>query len=261
MVEITFVGTGCAFASPRRGNLAFVVDVPGARMLVEAGPAVVAQMMAQGLELEDVDCLFVSHAHGDHALGFPVLALQRLEAAKPLMVTAGANTVERLEAFCTLSFPGLGLNRKNIAWQPLSESTVDTVDLTPSVLLRTTPVPHPPGVPTLAARWDVDGGPSITYVTDTVPNEAVLRLAKGSDLLIHDATYSAVLQPDVDSASYSHSTAKQAGEVARAAGCARLALVHLGSPGAERPDVLAAEARADSDLEIVVPDDGERLRL
>jgi hypothetical protein len=38
-------------------------------------------------------------------------------------------------------------------------------------------------------------------------------------------------------------------------------LVHLGPEIGEHPDVLAEEARAGTDLEVIVPEDGERLRL
>lgn len=58
-----------------------------------------------------------------------------------------------------------------------------------------------------------------------------------------------------------HSTARQAGEMARRAGCPRLALVHMGLDIGEHPDVLIEEARADTDLEVLVPEDYERMRL
>ena len=88
-----------------------------------------------------------------------------------------------------------------------------------------------------------------------------MDLARDCDLLIHESNFSAVLQPDVDISEYFHSTAQQAGEMARQAACPRLALVHLGSEIGEHPDVLADEARAGADLEVFVPEDGERIRV
>jgi ribonuclease BN (tRNA processing enzyme) len=80
-------------------------------------------------------------------------------------------------------------------------------------------------------------------------------------LLIHEATFSAELQPDADPARHVHSTARQAGEVARQAGCPRLALVHIGPDISDYPEVLIEEARADTDLKVIVPEDGERIRV
>jgi ribonuclease Z len=99
------------------------------------------------------------------------------------------------------------------------------------------------------------------FVTDTFPSEASARLARGSDLLIHEASFSEVLQPDIKAQEYNHSTVREAGELARQAGCGRLALVHLGSDIGERPDVLAQEARAGTDLQVIVPQDGDDVRL
>jgi ribonuclease BN (tRNA processing enzyme) len=70
-----------------------------------------------------------------------------------------------------------------------------------------------------------------------------------------------VLQPEANPAEYFHSTARQAGELARAAGCPRLALVHLGPDVGEHPDVLAEEARAGTSLQVIVPEDGECIRV
>jgi ribonuclease BN (tRNA processing enzyme) len=86
-------------------------------------------------------------------------------------------------------------------------------------------------------------------------------LARDCDLLIHESNFSAVLQPDLDISEYCHSTAQQAGELARQAACPRLALVHLGPEISEFPDALADEARAGTDLDVIVPEDGERVRV
>jgi ribonuclease BN (tRNA processing enzyme) len=160
-----------------------------------------------------------------------------------------------------LAYPGFGTERFNLHWHELSEQEPSDIELTPNVTMRTTVVPYPPDTPTLAARWDFADGPAITFVTDTFPNDATVELARGSDLLIHEANFSAVLQPDLDTSPYFHSTAQQAGEIARQARCPRLALVHVGAVTGEQPDVLAEEARAGTDLHVIVPEDGERLQL
>jgi ribonuclease Z len=84
-----------------------------------------------------------------------------------------------------------------------------------------TPGTH--GVPVLALRIeDAEGGGVVTYSADTEPCEAVARLARGSDILVHEAT----------GRFSGHSDAEQAAEVARDAGVGRLLLVHV--PAAER---------------------------
>lgn len=260
MVEVFFLGTGGAFSAGRRSNTALLLEADGFRMLVEAGPPILQQLARVGRSATDIDWLFITHAHGDHMLGFPMLVLGHMDAPNPLRVYAGASALARVQALWHLAYPGFEEERLNIAWRPCAEETPQEHPLLSGVTLRTAPVPSPPGVPTLAARWDFATGGSLAFVTDTVPNDATVALARGCDLLVHEASYSAVLQPEIDPSPYFHSTARQAGEVARVAGCRRLALVHLG-PTSDQPDVLAAEACAGSDLQVIVPEDGERLVL
>jgi ribonuclease Z len=261
VADITFLGTGSAFCTGRRSNLALLIEAGDFRMLVESGPMILHQLARAEVKAAEIERVFISHSHGDHTLGFPMLALNRLWDPPPLHIYAGIRTVATLKALLDLVYPGFGDDRFDLYWHQMPEQGSGEMELAAGVTLRTTAVPSPPGTPTLAARWDFAGGPSVTFVTDTVPDDATVELARGSDLLVHEANFSAVLQPDVDVSQFFHSTAQQAGEVARQAGCPRLALVHLGSETGEQPDVLAEEARAGTDLHVIVPEDGERMRL
>jgi ribonuclease Z len=261
MYEIVFLGTGGAFPTKRRGHTALLIEAPGFRMLVEAGPSIVQQLVRVGLQAVDIERLFVSHPHGDHTLGFPMLVLNRLWASNRLHVYAGPDTIATLEMLWTLAYADFDSSYLKSDWHRLAERGASEMEVSYGVDLLAMVVPHPPGVPTLGARWDFSGGPSIAFVVDTIPNEATIELARDCDLLIHESSFSAVLQPDADPARHFHSTAQQAGEVARQASCPCLALVHMGPEIGEHPDVLAEEARADTDLRVIVPEDGERLRL
>jgi len=262
VVEITFLGTGNAFCAGRRTTLALLIEAPGFRMLADAGPVIMQQLTRSNLRAANIDLLFVSHSHGDHSLGFPMLVLNRsFEASSRLHVYAGANTIATLKMLWALVYTRYGSHRLRSDWHYLSEHRPDEVRLSDDVTMQTTVVSHPPDTPTLAARWNFADGPSVTLATDTLPCAATVELARGSDLLIHEANYSAVLQPDADPSVYFHSTAQQAGEMARQAGCPRLALVHLSPKIGEHPDVLVEEARAGTDLQVIVPEDNERMSL
>lgn len=262
MAEVVFLGTGDAFSAGRRSNVGLLIIDSDFRMLVETPPAVVQQLARVNVHAMDVEQLFVSHSHGDHVLGFPMFALSRsFESSPQLHVYAGSNTIATLKMLWALVYTGYGRHRLKCGWHNMSEHSPDRVELSHGITLRTAVVPHPPGTPTLAARWDFADGSAVTFATDTLPDIATIELARGSDLLIHEASFSAELQPDIEPAAYFHSTALQAGEVARQAGCPRLALVHMGLEIGERPEVLAAEARADTDLQVIVPEDGERVIL
>lgn len=261
MVNVTFLGTGNAFSAGKRTNVSLLIEASEFRMLVETGPMIMEQLSRVGLRATDIEQLFVTHGHGDHVLGFPMLALNRLDAATPLHVYAGLSTIASLRILSTLAFSSLSTDRLNLRWHEISQEGPDEVELPSGVRLRTVLVDHPPGVPTLGARWDFDDGPSVTLITDTRPGQVGVELARDSDLLVHEASFSAILEPDADPYEHYHSTAQQAGEIAQQAGCKQLALVHLGAEIGEHPDVLIEEARAGTDLQVIVPDDGDQIRV
>lgn len=261
MYEIVFLGTANAFPTKRRSCAGLLIEAPDFRMLAEASPGIITRLAKIDVSASDIKRIFVSHSHGDHTLGFPMLILNRIGAATRLQVYAAQDTISTLQMLWTLAYADFDSNYLKCDWHRMSERRLDEAEVAPGVTLHTIVVPYPPGATTLAGRWDFDDGPSVTYVTDTIPNTASIQLAQGSDLLIHEASFSAVLQPDADPAMHFHSTAQQAGEIARQANCRRLALVHLGSEISDHPDVLIEEARADTDLRVIVPEDGERVRL
>jgi len=261
MVDVVFLGTGGAFSAGRRGHLALLIEAGDFRMLAEAGPEIVQQLVRVGVQASEIERLFVSHSHGDHVLGFPMLILNRLRANSHLHVYAGPNTISTLQMLWTLAYADFDSHYLKAEWHRLSERAEAELKLGDGVTLHTIGIPHPPGVQTLAARWDFETGVSLTFATDTTANPATVELAQGCDLLIHEASYSAVLQPDADPSLHFHSSAQQAGEIARQAGCQRLALVHMGPVIGEQPDVLVEEARAGTSLEVIVPEDGERISL
>jgi ribonuclease Z len=89
-------------------------------------------------------------------------------------------------------------------------------------------------------------GRSVAYCTDTSYTTAAVDLARGCDLLVHEATF-AESEAEVADAS-GHSTAATAARVAREAGAKHLVLTHISSRYAREnavdvPDLLA-EARA-----------------
>jgi ribonuclease Z len=84
-------------------------------------------------------------------------------------------------------------------------------------------------------------GKSVAYCLDTRPCAASIELARGVDLLIHEATYTEELA--AEAREYGHSTAAQAARTARDAGARRLLITHFSTRYPD-PAVLLEEARA-----------------
>lgn len=78
-------------------------------------------------------------------------------------------------------------------------------------------VPHYDVFPSFAFRFDTATGKSVTFSGDTVKSDNVVRLARGTDLLVHECIFT------LNSVYHqrSHTSAEQVGEVAAAAAAGR----------------------------------------
>jgi ribonuclease Z len=84
-------------------------------------------------------------------------------------------------------------------------------------------------------------GRVVVYSGDTRPCRSLNDLARGADLLIHEATFATELR--AEALARAHSTAGEAGETALQAGVKRLALTHISPRHQERPEVILQDAR------------------
>src|SRR2546426_4792435 len=114
------------------------------------------------------------------------------------------------------------------------------------------------GPETLVSRSEPERG-GFVYVGDTSRSEKIAEFAKECDLMIHDAMFLDAQDPLA--AVTRHSTARDAGNVAKLARASRLVLTHIspGNEGAEKRYL--AEASSVFDGRIIVAKDRQTLTV
>lgn len=191
--------------------------------------------------------LLLSHTHLDHIAGLPFFApLYRpgtrlrvwgghLRAPETLASVLGALLSNPLMPDL---LPRVSAGLEFVEFQP-----GDTLAPVPGLHVATVPLTHPGGVVGYRLEW---GGKSVAYATDTehepgAPDVNVLRLARGADILIYDASYADAEFPD--RRGWGHSTWQEGVRLADAAGVGRLVLFHH-APSRTDAELDAIEAAA-----------------
>lgn len=234
-MKITLLGTGAALSDPHRAPTMLAVWPSSAEQepvwLVDCGSDAARRLMQSGGALSSIHALLFTHEHIDHVCGFPLLMeklwLSGRRAPLPIYgpAPALAQAQRSFEAFQTAEWSGMP-EREPHPVDPL-ESGIIVAD--GSLTVRSRWARH--SKPVIALRFE-SGGVSCVYSADTEYCDEVVELARGADLLIHEAT----------GAFPGHSTATDAAQVARRAAVGRLLLVHLpGESDAFRNDLSEAQ--------------------
>jgi ribonuclease Z len=236
--RVIFLGTGDPL-NEERAQTSLAVPLSGDEtMLFDAssGTILLRQLKAAGIPLESVRHLFISHRHFDHAGGLaPLLTAMVSLPEASITVHALPQTLKALRELLALVIPGVeGWLGERLFWSELTPGKsirVGDAEVTPFL------VNH--GLECAGFRVE-QGGSTAVFASDTCPSPSVVEHARGANLLVHEA-YAA--EHDAERAhTLGHSTAAEAGKVARTAGVRRLILTHFRASRFSDPGQLVAEA-------------------
>lgn len=267
-IRITFLGTSAGMPTRARNVASVAVTMDGRTLLFDCGEGTQHQLMRSEVRFGAIDAIFISHLHGDHLFGLPgLLSSMSLNArTRPLALYGPADLaafMRSLPLYHTsfdVTFDELTPGRIHRG-DGYSVDAAPLVHSAPCFAFRVVEDDRPGEFdPERARALGIPPGPAwgelqrandprvcgparpgrrIVYCTDTRP--CVAQLARGADVLIHEATYASdMAQEAVDRY---HATAAEAAAVAREAGVAQLILTHV-SPRYTDVSQLLAEARA-----------------
>lgn len=192
LLEVTFLGTGDAFASRGRFQAGYIIEGAGCRILLEAGPTILCMMKRQELNPADLDLILISHLHGDHFGGLPFLMLEYLwesRLRKPLTVAGPRHLEERTWRLFRTMFPfssgdmeRLRRQLKFVVIEPGSDLRLGKARVK---AIRT---PHMKRDRSLALRIALDGK-TVAFTGDSGWTDELVPFAAGADLFICECTY------------------------------------------------------------------------
>lgn len=220
-MKITVLGKSPAWQDPGGACSGYLVEEEGCCLLLDCGNGVFGKLREQR-DHEQVDAVVVSHLHSDHcfdlipyayALSYSPRAREFPNPRPTLYAPPGGQ-----EAFRTVTGTWGLPELVEQAFCLIEYEPDKVVDLGP-MQIRFHEVPH--FIRTFAVQVTSAAG-VFTFGADCCPNEALVEFARGTDLLMLEATLE-----HPEPGNRGHLTAAEAGAHARRAGAGRLVLTHF----------------------------------
>lgn len=230
-LRITVLGKSPAWQDAGGACSGYLVRQGGTAVLLDCGNGVFGKLRER-IEYVDVGAVVISHLHADHFLDLVPFAYALVYAPRqqPVPIERWPGTDRPARPLLHVPPGARELFRRVVgAWGPedLIERAFDLREYGPDEELeigdlraRFHAVPH--FVATHAVELSAPEGGRLTFGADSRPSEGLVRFARGTDLLLIEATLS---RPERDG-DRGHLTAAEAGEHGRRAGARRLVLTH-----------------------------------
>ena len=264
--SITFLGTGNAAVS-KCYNTCFLLRTPSTTLLVDAGGGngILAQLRGVGVSLDDIHHLYLTHAHTDHILGavwVVRLIAQHFLSGKyqgELHIYGHDRVLHCLTEICKLLLP-----KKQILFgtQTFLHEVRDGDQFAINDLQLTAFDIHSSKEKQFGFRAILPNGKNLVCLGDEPFNEANLPLVKGAQWLLSEAFCLYCEREEFKPYEKHHSTALDAGRLAKSLMIENLILYHTEEKNlARRKELYTAEAQGEFGGNIFVPNDLETIIL
>lgn len=203
-MKIRFIGSGAAVNSSMAGASILVDD----KLLVDTHPGCASNLRRYNVNLPELECICVTHLHGDHYFGLPILLMQyRLEKRDSFLFILGHDGLkEKVTELLRLGFPDVDTEKVF----ELSKVKFQTPNIGASYNcfgeLFVEPLIAKHTIPTFGYLI-TDNKKHIYYSADTAAFDEMSQYISFCDIIILDATTK-------DTAVNGHMSLKQIDEIA-----------------------------------------------
>ncbi len=218
-MRLILIGTSGSIISKSRSYPAFLINDD---LLLDCGEGTTQKLQQLGV-IDSIEIICLTHLHNDHFMGIISLIWYYWISgiSKKLQIIGPPNTENTIKLILKLAHTPEKLGSLRIQYTELEDSE-KIQEINTNYTIRSIKVEHI--FPAYAYRIK-DSKSVITYTGDTKPNQKIINLAKGSDILICEATFPDKLQRFAHK--HGHCTSSDAATIAKKSNSKKLILVHI----------------------------------
>jgi len=178
---VKFLGAGTPLGLRGLHQACILVERQRQRILLDCGMTALTSLATAGVDPADIDAVLISHLHGDHFGGVPLLLLDAFlrGRSRPLTIAGPAETRQRVQQAL-----------ENFGWTSAAIDLGTFIHLQPSVSMKVAGfdviavrVEHDPNTAPTGLRIAADTA-IIGYSGDAGWSDALVDIAQGADLFI-----------------------------------------------------------------------------
>lgn len=249
-MDVLFIGVGEA-CDPKHGNTSIHVHASNdVSLLCDCGFSVPHTYFAFFEDPDQLDMVWISHFHGDHFFGMPLLLLRlwEMKRSKPLRIVGQRGVADKVVAAMDLAYLNF---RARLCYDVRFEEVEPGAARELSGLsLQFIQTDH--SQKNLGLLVD-DGKKKLYYSGDGRPTNEVAGLIKNCNLAVHEAFR-------LDEEIHNHGSITGCLELANDAGIKKLALVHL-ERNFRQQQAVDIDVLLKAHPQLMLPVSGDRLSL
>lgn len=260
MNRLIVLGAGSIVPTSNRFASGLLLEAAETRILFDPGPSTLSKLIKLDIKAHDIDAFFVTHFHIDHVADIPPLIMlwpynpdgtpakhpPRLNLVGPKGLKNLVHQITNVDAFKYLITT---MRCEN--YLEIKELTAGEKCRVGNFVVSCADVDHYDG---LAYRVDFHGF-SVVYSGDTVPDQRLVTLATGCDVLVHECSF------PHEQLVGKHTSEKQLATIAEKIKPKKLVVTHLYPLWRGREKEIIAAVKSAGVKDVVVAEDMTTVEL
>lgn len=230
MSKLIILGSSNAIPHENQDNTHLAVVSRKRKVLIDCANNPSVRLSQVDIDFIEITDIILTHFHPDHIAGAPPLLMQMwlLGRQDPLNIHGLSPTLDKFKKMMELYDWDNWPNFYSVNFYPVEHKELAQVIDDDDLKIYASPVYHL--IPNIGLRIEFpESSKVLAYSSDTEPCPAVVNLAQNADVLIHEAA----------GLNQGHSSASQAGGIAKDANVKSLYLIHYPPEKAGRQSLVS----------------------